>query len=391
MDKEVIHQGWLELSTDTSLSKSWMKLPIKKSWKRKYFVLYHLVEDIDKIYLDCYEKEENWPRENPKKTLNMYPRYKIAKLASFKGKENVLEVDNEVEQWHLVTDKVKIMDLWAVQIQMQTKLSRVISGRIFCVSGAVNKQMQKIGAAQQRCLLHFTKWGITLALQDSRAILAMWPLKTIRNYENFGNSQFSIEAGRRAPMGDGKYVFNTNIGQDEEMFNVLDLFIAAVLNEKAELNPNKKNQPVTDEEILKSYDQLHRSVTATKIEPRGKRNDIDTVGYAHIGNASGGNSLLHDPISMYKPPDYNHLYGEKDFNQVDIERKISSCGSSKSDDTSRCYSFNTNDSNYDKLDRSESWGEQTGYDHIHKKVDTRARGQNSYHRLDRHDVSHIHN
>ena len=106
---------------------------MKKSWKRKYFILYHTPEDVDNVNLASYDKEEGWHRESPKKVLALYPRYRIAKRSNVKGREHVLEVDNENEVWYLAMTSSKMLDLWAIQIQMQTKLSRSISGEVLTV------------------------------------------------------------------------------------------------------------------------------------------------------------------------------------------------------------------------------------------------------------------
>ena len=201
-EDKTIHCGWLEFYTESS-SGAWSKISGKRQWKRKFVVLNQSASNEEECYLLTFDKEELWRVSTPKKRLALYPRYKVSKLSDFKGRERVLEINNESNQWYLTSSKNRMVNLWALQIQMQTKLSRAISGRIFSVVGIDSKDMQSIGAANQNCLLHFTKWGITLALQRSRAILAMWPLKTIRNYEDSGHSEFTIEAGRRAPMGEG--------------------------------------------------------------------------------------------------------------------------------------------------------------------------------------------
>ena len=64
----------------------------------------------------------------------------------------------------------------------------------------------------------------------------MWPLTTIRNYEcqpmNNLESVVSIEAGRKAPMGEGQYTFVTASGQDEVRVYLqgisLQLFLGAI-------------------------------------------------------------------------------------------------------------------------------------------------------------------
>ena len=59
-------------------------------------------------------------------------------------------------------------------------------------------------------------------------------------------------------MGEGKYAFFTYEGDDQAMFNVIDIFISARLEAKEDLAPSK--QVVTDDDILQSYDKLHSCV-----------------------------------------------------------------------------------------------------------------------------------
>lgn len=400
-EDKTIHYGWLEFYTESS-SGAWIKLSGKRQWKRKFIVLNRSASNEDECYLLTFDKEELWRVATPKKRMSLYPRYKISKLADFKGKEKVLQINNESEQWYFAsTTKSKFLNLWACQIQMQTKLSRSISGRIFSVVGVDSKDMQNIGAAGQKCLLHFTKWGITLALQESRAILAMWPLKTIRNYEDSGHSQFTIEAGRRAPMGEGVYRFHTTGGKDREMFNVIDAFVAALLDEKACIAGGRK--PTTDEEILRTYDQLYRTAigensTVQQYKPRPMNKDmtVGNPGYAHIGGtatAKGSSDLSN--VSYIRPPDYDHVYKDNvDFSRVEMEKKhsLSSSGGSP-----RGLSFS--DTTYDKLgtldNRHQSWGATSNgggaaaeYDHITSStLGGRNKMEDAYDQVDRTGVT----
>ena len=406
-EDKTIHHGWLELYTESS-SGAWSKLSGKRQWKRKFIVLNQSASNEEECYLLTFDKEELWRVATPKKRLSLYPRYKISKLSDFKGREKVLEINNESNQWYVTSSKSKIVNLWALQIQMQTKLSRAISGRIFSVVGIDNKDMQSIGAASQNCLLHFTKWGITLALQKSRAILAMWPLKTIRNYEDSGHSEFTIEAGRRAPMGEGLYRFQTNVGIDREMFNVVDAFVAALLDEKACIEGGRK--PTTDDEILRTYDQLYKTAIGenhAKQRPRPLNKDMmDAPGYSHIGtgvNSSGRAAATTkgdiSNVSYIRPPDYNHLYNDGvDFTRVDIDEKKYSLSSSGGEPSSpRGLSFSDNQT-YDKLggalgNRHPSWGAASSvgkgeYAHINSDtIGRRRKVEDAYDQVDRSGVS----
>jgi len=254
--------------------------------------------------------------------------------------------------------------------------------------------LQKIGAAQQRCLLHITKWGVTLALQDSRSILAMWPLKTIRNYEYTGQCQFTLEAGRRSPMGEGLYMFYTNIGQDEEIFSIIDAFVAASLDEKAQMQPNKKSE-ITDDDILKCYDELHKSAIGL--------NEVNTnQGYDRITHSTTHIPLPSREPSLHRPPDYNQLFDngtrqnsmrkevcaaecDDNYDQLDYKAKhlgleddIVSLPSNSYDALLRSDHVNTGESTYDHMNKVEN-----NYDHM-------STGENNYDHMNTVESSYDH-
>ena len=116
------------MSATKSNSKNWLKKTVTKPWKRKFFVLCRDEENIDKVCLMAYDKEEHVVKQKTKKVLDLYPRFQVAKKTELKGKEFAFQVSNEGEGWFLAAESQKILDLWVIQIQMQTKLSRSISG-----------------------------------------------------------------------------------------------------------------------------------------------------------------------------------------------------------------------------------------------------------------------
>lgn len=120
--------------------------------------------------------------------------------------------------------------------------------------------MQRIGARDQHCLLHISRWGLTLALERTRSVLAQWPLTTIRSYEALDSNEFSFEAGRASPMGEGKYNFFTHNGDDNKIFDVIDNFASARLrNNQSSQTPGASND-LTQDDIDKAYDQLRFSM-----------------------------------------------------------------------------------------------------------------------------------
>ena len=71
----------------------------------------------------------------------------------------------------------------------------------------------------------------TILLQSNRAVLAQWPLKSIRSYESSEQGQLSIEAGRVAPMGDGLYIYRTEPGDDNLIYDLIDRYVLDALEQ----------------------------------------------------------------------------------------------------------------------------------------------------------------
>ena len=307
MKKEIIFRGWIDLFTKCSESKSWMKR--QKTWKKKFMILYCLVGNAENPRLGSYDKEESLLcLGEPKKSILLYPLYRINKHYDFKGKQMVLEVTNEKKQWYISSEEsMEVVDNWATQILKQSKLSRIIADCIYLVVGAANDDMKRIGASQQTCILHLNKWGITLALQRCRSILAMWPLKTIRNYECGEHREFSIEAGRRAPMGEGHYLFYASAGQHGQIFQKLDGFVVQALHKKASLPTHNGtyHEMSVDIDYNHGYEQLRKSAVGS-----GSDNH-------------GNHDFLHHMPTMWPSetselPEYNYIFEQEDKDSSNI-------------------------------------------------------------------------
>lgn len=113
----------------TTKSKNWLKKSVTKPWKKRFFVLQRDEVNRDRVFLTAYEKEENVTKQKPKHVLDLFPKFKVAKTNELKGKEFTFQVSNETESWFLAAKNQKLFDLWVLQIQMQTKLSRSLSGK----------------------------------------------------------------------------------------------------------------------------------------------------------------------------------------------------------------------------------------------------------------------
>ena len=64
-----------------------------------------------------------------KGTLELYPKYRVYKRPETKGKPHVFEVGNDIETYVLCAESETVMDLWCIQLQMQTKLNPRVAGR----------------------------------------------------------------------------------------------------------------------------------------------------------------------------------------------------------------------------------------------------------------------
>nr|KAG5690911.1 hypothetical protein BaRGS_003402 [Batillaria attramentaria] len=59
---------------------------------------------------------------------------------------------------------------------------------------------------------------------------AQWPLKSVRYYESSGQGQFTIEAGKVAPMGEGVFTFHTLPGLDNRLYDTVDHYVVNTLD-----------------------------------------------------------------------------------------------------------------------------------------------------------------
>ena len=62
-------------------------------------------------------------------------------------------------------------------------------------------------------------------LQLTKAIITQWPFNCIKTYESTGRGQFGLDIGKLSQSGDGLFVFNTRLGQDNHIYDLLDKYI----------------------------------------------------------------------------------------------------------------------------------------------------------------------
>ena len=102
---------------------------------------------------------------------------------------------------------------------------------------------------------------MTLALERTHAVLSQWPLTTIRNYECTDDNEFVFEAGRKSPMGEGKYHFHTTNNEDNTIFDQLDRYTSLRAKRvQSSSGRSRRDSGDDDMEIAQAYGKLRWSV-----------------------------------------------------------------------------------------------------------------------------------
>lgn len=106
-------------------NKSFLKK--SKYWK-KYFCVLRRYEGDANVYLQWFEKELEWRKEFPKGTLGLFPKYSVYKHKTDKSK-SYFEISNDEEAHYFFANNEKTMDLWVIQLMMQTRLNSFMIGK----------------------------------------------------------------------------------------------------------------------------------------------------------------------------------------------------------------------------------------------------------------------
>ncbi|KAI8518258.1 hypothetical protein Bbelb_042750 [Branchiostoma belcheri] len=271
-ENKTVFKGWLEKCKNVQSSQKGFQLKLKGSlsWRRAFFILHCCHGNSTLRYYDDEQQEDT--AAVPKDSLSLSPYYCVYKRdGPVKSRSNVFDITTPAATWRLAAADQTNLDLWVHHLQMQAKLRDDLPGQYFTVRPGMSESTKRIGAQGQQCLLHVSQWGVTLAQEVSRCVLAQWPLKSLRSYGAEEAGRFSFEAGRQAPMGQGVYVFNTHPGQEAAIDAQVDMFVqqqAKVADqEKAGKSPAKQETAVRrrgsaahepDPDICSEYATLKR-------------------------------------------------------------------------------------------------------------------------------------
>jgi hypothetical protein len=125
-------KGWLERPVEDNDSKGWLKKSFSKKWKKGFYVLRKYCSS-DQAFIQWFDKEESWRRQIARGTLELFPQYRVLKRNEMKGKQFVFEVNNDADTYVLAAESETVMDLWVIQLQMQTMLNPRVAGKISVV------------------------------------------------------------------------------------------------------------------------------------------------------------------------------------------------------------------------------------------------------------------
>ncbi|CAG5129003.1 unnamed protein product, partial [Candidula unifasciata] len=283
------------------------------TWKPKYLIFYHKG---DKPVLEYHKKKPKNGKKSERTltdSFELWPSYKVEKLHNARGRAYVCEITSPDVHIFLSADEETQIDVLVFLLQIQIRLKENIKKEFISVVPDDSDSQQKIGAKGSNCVLHASPWGLTLVLEQTRALLAQWPLKSIRYYEASGAGNFSIEAGRVAPMGEGLFSFKTQPGDDDLMYNLLDSYIVNTLDR---VKPTQKGTPEEIEDYIREHDCLHSLTTINVCSPQNyeirnvlKRNwdisfnnpvhklkhqllDTGVTGSAHVSQSSSTNRTV---------------------------------------------------------------------------------------------------
>lgn len=117
-----------------------------------------------------------------------------------------------------------------------------------------NEQLAKVGASES-CHLHIANNELRLLCAKDGRLLVAWPLTCLRRYMS-SRGKFIVEAGRRAPTGEGKFTFLSP--QHDEIYKMLDSVVKSKANKVASLSsPHASPQKAKDKDVPHNgYSQL---------------------------------------------------------------------------------------------------------------------------------------
>lgn len=146
-------------------------------------------------------------------------------------------------------------------------------------------QMLKLGATG-KCHLHVANSELRLLCAKDGRLLVAWPFTCLRRYMST-RGKFTIEAGRRAPTGEGKFAFFTP--QYDEIYKLLDNVVKSRAGHKPSHETMEKKHSVPIDSVStncketpdNSYEQLS-CIPVTTSSMTNSLKDTYAAPYGHL-------------------------------------------------------------------------------------------------------------
>ncbi|KAL3871671.1 hypothetical protein ACJMK2_039655 [Sinanodonta woodiana] len=254
-DGDIIYEDYLYKLCGQRRTLLWSK---KNQWKQRYFILKRC---LNRPVLEYYVKKPKHKKALPKVQIYLSSGYKVEKVTNLKSRAYVFELTTPETSLCLSADEQRGMDVFVFFLLIQSRLKEEIRDGIFSVLPENSESQRRVGAKGAKCILQVSPFGITMALQSCRSVLAQWPLKSIRSYESSGQGSLVLDIGRVAPMGDGQYIFHADSGQDDKIYDLIDKYVMDSLDK---VQPNRRG---TREEIEDYMIEAERLLALTTVKP----------------------------------------------------------------------------------------------------------------------------
>ena len=230
-----------------------MKNKSKKKWKERWIVVRQRKQtnySEIRVYQSTKMRTEY---QNPVGilALHSYLSVYLPKECSY---PHVFVVEGPDEVIYLSAKSDEERDVWMNTIQsLEIFDHKKLGNFCFTVTGTNLPDMARLGVCGDRNYnLIITQDELIITLAHTSAVLAKWPLVTLRKYW-FEYDVFSIHSGSKSPRGPGEYSFKTN--QSEEIFETLD----KVIEQKARMSTNPLSPSVDRPPVLPPKDDINAS------------------------------------------------------------------------------------------------------------------------------------
>ena len=187
----------------------------------------------------------------------------------------------------------------------------------FCVQPRDTETMVRIDAVLP-CHLQLVHSEVRLVSAMDGKLLGLWPFKCIRRYKFVGNT-FSIEAGRKAPTGEGVFEFISN--ECSEIYRVMDTIIRTKAG-------NTTMRRLASERLSNQVEQEHQSirkVNSVPVTPTKKTNQYDyakPIAQASPPRPPPPSTPLPNPPELHAPSDPTYDILSPGAESTEIDSKV---------------------------------------------------------------------